>query len=99
MKFELKGPLKENIYVLMRGAGYRFLKREGVTSEYNFIKPISSDSFPRFHIFLKIEGGNLIINLHLDQKAPSYQGTKAHSGEHESEVVEKEAERIRQILK
>ena len=99
MKFELKGPLKDNIYNLMRGLGYHFLDEEEKTSEMNFVHPLGGDVYPRFHVFLKVDGGNLIINLHLDQKGPSYKGTPAHSGEYESGLVKKEAERIKNILK
>lgn len=38
-----------------------------------------------------------IINLHLDQKKPSYAGTSAHAGEYEGPVVEREASRLREV--
>jgi len=47
---------------------------------------------------VKVEGENLIFNLHLDQKAPIYKGAPAHAGEYDGELVSKEAERIKQIL-
>jgi len=97
MEFILKGPVKDNIYNLMRKIGYHFVgkNREG---EYNFIKPIGGGAFPRFDIYLKIENENLIFNLHLDQKRPIYKGAPAHAGEYEGEIVEKEAKRIKEIL-
>jgi len=39
------------------------------------------------------------INLHLDQKAPCYQGSSAHAGEYEGEILEKEKERIKEFIK
>jgi hypothetical protein len=35
----------------------------------------------------------------LDRKAPKYEGTPAHAGEYENEVVKEEVERIKRILK
>ena len=97
MKFVLKRPLKENIYVLMRKVGYHFQSKNEEKSELIFSRP--ARSYPRFHIYLKADNNNLIFNLHLDQKRPSYKGTTAHSGEYKSKTVEAEAERIKQMLK
>jgi len=96
MKFVLKGPFKENIYSLMRRVGYYFLGQEKEKGELIFVRP--PKGYPRFHIYLKIENENLILNLHLDQKRPIYKGATAHAGEYEGEVVEAEAKRIKQIL-
>ena len=100
MKFELKGPFKENIYNLMRKVGYHpapLSKGRGKQrGELSFARP--PRGYPRFHLFVKVEGENLIFNLHLDQKAPIYKGAPAHAGEYDGELVSKEAERIKQIL-
>ena len=40
----------------------------------------------------------MTFKLHLDQKKPIYEGAPAHAGEYDSELVQKEAERIKQIL-
>ena len=93
MKFALKGPFKDNVYNLMGKAGYHFLKKDEVKSEIIFVRP--PRGYPRFHIYLKVEGDNLIFNLHLDQKKPIYKGATAHSGEYDGELVEKEIERIK----
>lgn len=97
MEFKIKGPFKENVYSLMREIGYHFQERNGEKSELIFVRP--SKGYPRFHIYLKIGDSNLIFNLHLDQKKPIYKGVPAHSGEYEGEVVEKETERIKKLLK
>ncbi len=104
MEFTIKGPFKNNIYNLMRDCGYHFLDKNEESSEYNFVRP--PRSYPRFHIYLKAKNDgstgspqdSLIFNLHLDQKRPIYKGTTAHSGEYDDEVVEKEAERVKEIL-
>jgi len=97
MKFVVKGTLKENIYNLMRKIGYHFRNEDKETKEFIFTRP--SKGYPRIHLYLKIKNENLVFNLHLDQKRPTYKGVPAHSGEYEGEVVEKETERIKQILK
>ncbi len=88
----------------MRKIGYHFQGEEKEKEEFIFTRP--PKGYPRFHIYLKIDDStdspqeikNLIFNLHLDQKKPIYKGTTAHSGEYEGELVEKETERIKQIL-
>jgi len=112
MKFVLKGTFNENFYSLMRKIGYHFQKEDKEKKEFIFTRP--PKGYPRFHIYLKIEGEesklssspfadareneNLIFNLHLDQKRPIYKGAPAHAGEYEGETVEKEAERIKQQI-
>jgi len=46
----------------------------------------------------QMEGKSFIFSLHLDQKKPSYEGSTGHSGEYDGDVVEGEAERIKNIL-
>ena len=97
MEFVAKGPCKDNIYNLMRKVGYHFEGKEKVKEELIFARPLRS--YPRFHLFLKVRNENLIFNLHLDQKRPIYKGAPAHAGEYDGEIVSKEAERIKEILK
>lgn len=96
MRFYVKGPLKDNIYNLARNIGYHFQRKDEKTGEITFARP--RFGYPRFHLFLKQEGDNLSLNLHLDQKKPIYENAPAHAGEYSGETVEKEAERIKQIL-
>jgi hypothetical protein len=99
MKFSIKeGLTRDNIYNLMRKIGYHFQEKNEPKSELIFIKPLAGNDYPRFHIYLKIKNKNLIFNLHLDQKKPTYEGTPAHAGEYEGEIVEKEIERIKENL-
>ena len=100
MKFIVKNSSGGNIINLMRGIGYHFQGTSKEKDELAFAHSISSNPYPRFHIYLKEnkETREIFINLHLDQKKPIYKGTPAHSGEYEGEVVEKEAERIKDLL-
>ncbi len=98
MKFILKSSeVKDNISNVMRKISYIFQGRND-NGEYNLARPLGRAGYPRFHLYLTIEGDEFIFNLHLDQKKPSYSGTSAHSGEYESEAVKNEAERIKKFL-
>lgn len=96
MKIILQKPARENIYTLIRKIGYYPLSKD--KTEMNCVRSLNQTGYPRFHIYLQTEGENLVFNLHLDQKEPIYKGSPAHSGEYDSEIVIKEAERIKQIL-
>lgn len=54
--------------------------------------------YPRFHLYIQADPKTVVLNLHLDQKKSSYKGTAAHGGEYEGETVEKEFERIKEII-
>jgi len=66
-------------------------------SKNAFSRPLRSGRFPKFHIYYTIDGGTLTLNLHLDQKQPSYQGNHAHSGEYDGVLVKAEVARIKNI--
>lgn len=56
-----------------------------------------TDMFPRYHIYIEEHGGEVVFDLHLDQKRPSYAGSSMHAGEYEGTAVEREAQRIRAL--
>ena len=101
MRFVIKGPFRENVYNLMRRAGYPAVplqkRRRKQKDELEFVRP--ARGYPRFHLFIKTQNDALIFNLHLDQKRPIYEGVPAHAGEYDSETIKKEAERIKEIFK
>ena len=86
----------KNIAALLRRAGYHLEKRE--EEEMAFVRSISRLPFPRFHIYAREAGAGWEINLHLDQKKPSYKGSSAHAGEYDGEIVERELTRIKEFL-
>lgn len=96
MDFIIKN-IQENIASIARKTGYLIIDSREY-EEYNMVRKLSVNNYPRFHIYLKQAGDKLIFNLHLDQKQPSYEGSHAHSGEYEGPVVEDEADRIKQLL-
>jgi hypothetical protein len=95
MTFQLNN-LNYNLNDLMRKIGYKPDKRtpEG---ELAAVRPLGAD-FPRFHIYLRSDPKVLTFNIHLDQKKSSYEGTSAHGGDYEGETVERERDRIKQII-
>jgi len=97
MKFIIK-TTRENLTTLTRKIGYIFQREDRERKQFSFIRPLERGGYPRFHLYLKIEGEEFVFNLHLDQKRPIYKGTSAHAGEYEGEIVENEAERIKQTL-
>ncbi len=101
MRITVKGPLKDNINNLARKLGYHFqraTKDENGLDELEFSRVMSASGYPRFHLFLTMQGENLVLTLHLDQKKPSYSGTAAHAGEYSGPVVEEEARRVERIM-
>ena len=100
MKFTIQDNFEDSTGSLMRKISYHFLGRIAENEEMNFVRPLTRNRYPRFHIYLKKDQNKktLIFNLHLDQKKPSYKGSHAHSGEYEGLAVEQETERIKQIL-
>jgi len=96
MEFVIKD-LKDNILNVSRKIGYIMLEAKS-PNEYNLVRKLTGNHYPRFHIYVKQAGDHFIFSLHLDQKAPIYQGSHAHAGEYDGPVVENEADRIKQIL-
>jgi hypothetical protein len=93
-----------------RELGYVIIDTNG--NEYNLVRKIHGDTYPRFHIYLKSRpagrgssakpgqsGYDFKFSLHLDQKKPVYEGSHAHNGEYIGPVVESEADRIIDLLK
>lgn len=88
--------IQENIVWVARSLGYVIIDTNG--NEYNLVRKLAGNNYPRFHIYLKQNGTDFSFSLHLDQKAPIYEGTHAHNGEYFGPVVDREVERITEIL-
>jgi len=98
MQLQFKG-IKDSSLSLMRRAGYHFVRLDEKTKEEEYQRRVSGGNYPRFHAFLKADRGSISMNLHLDQKKPSYEGCSSHSGEYEdSEILEKEAEMLKRVF-
>ena len=96
MRFSIKKP-QEHLVNGMRGLGYRaFGGPKG--GEWSFVKSLARGDYPRFHVYVTQQNDMLAMNLHVDQKKPSYEGATAHTGEYDGPLVEQEAERIKRAL-
>lgn len=78
----------------MRKCGYTPDGKDERTDELRFFRSLSGRRYPRFHLYATILDDEATLNLHVDQKQPSYQGSSAHSGEYDGPLVENEAQRI-----
>ncbi|MBI2582690.1 hypothetical protein HYV98_00300 [Candidatus Azambacteria bacterium] len=98
MKFSLLHQ-KETARNLLRRAEYHE-QMDWNTRQLSYIRSLGGGAFPRFHLYVtrEVSGKEIELNLHLDQKRPSYEGSHAHAGEYEGDLVEQEAERIRRVL-
>ncbi|MDF1498325.1 MAG: hypothetical protein P1P85_03155 [Patescibacteria group bacterium] len=86
-----KSDLKENLYNFMRKCGY-------APFHDSYVKVLSSSGYPRFHIYINESDSQYVLNLHLDQKRPSYGKETAHNGEYDGKVVEEEVNQIIKIV-
>jgi len=93
MKITIENPNTHSRNMLRR-AGYAVI--ENREKEISYVRRIQGYDYPRFHIYVnKEESGELIeMTLHLDEKKPSYEGSTAHSGQYDGDIVKEEYERI-----
>jgi hypothetical protein len=99
MKIVFKKSFSYNTPNLLRRCGYsEHLNRQ--TGEISYIRRAGRSQYPHFHIYVNEDKErHLVLNLHFDAKKPSYAGQHAHNAEYSGELVEQEAERIKEILK
>lgn len=97
MQITIPNKLNTVLRNALRQCGY-FENYDRCSEETSYIRSLGRGNYPRFHIYIKTAGDNLIFNVHIDQKQASYKGWTAHSGEYDSDIVNQEAERIKQIL-
>lgn len=90
------GSFRFNADYLLRRCGYgRLSNRQG---EVSYARVLGRSGYPRFHAYVQTTDKGLQVNLHLDQKQPSYGEHTAHSGEYDGEVVEAEGARLAQLI-
>jgi len=93
MKFTISSTTS-NLTYLARSWGYKEIF-DSKSQRRGYIKLLGSHAFPRFHLFLNPQvGGQLEVDLHLDQLRPLHKKI-ARASESTGEVVEREADRIR----
>ncbi len=81
----------------LRRLGYSFQRQDG--NEMSFVRPLASAGYPRFHMYVKINGSNMLINIHLDMKKETYGDNTRHHGEYENEgALKEEVRRLKTLL-
>jgi hypothetical protein len=96
MIIEIKNA-KGNPTNLLRRAGYAYQRNEG--DQMSFVRPFSTSGYPRFHIYAKLKGFDLIISIHLDMKKETYGDDTRHHGEYENEgALAEEVKRLEKVL-
>jgi len=83
---------------LIKRCGYGDVRDPNAT-EQSFARRLGSGFYPRFHVYLNDFENYFEVDLHLDQKQASYEGSHAHSGEYDGDTVTEEARRITAVIK
>ncbi|MBU2545355.1 hypothetical protein KKC65_02805 [Patescibacteria group bacterium] len=96
MKFNIKNSGKNSVSI-GRDIGY-ILQKETSGSEVSFVRPLERGGYPRFHLYVKLDGDNLMFDLHLDQKRPVYKTAHDHAAEYDGALIKNEIQRIKQTL-
>lgn len=97
MKLKIEN-IKENPVTLLRRAGYVFQRREG--EEMSFVRVLARSGYPRFHVYVRTEDADMLVNIHLDQKRETYGEGTRHHGEYEDSLpVKEEVARLEQVLR
>ncbi|HLC89509.1 MAG TPA: hypothetical protein VJG65_00955 [Patescibacteria group bacterium] len=99
MKIYLPFEFNVNLRIFMQRGGYAE-HNDFHTRQTSYTKRLANDFYPRFHVYLeKDKNEKQFLNLHLDQKKPSYAGAHAHNAEYEGELVEAEGKRLEGLIK
>ncbi len=83
---------------ITRRAGY-FRIFDSKSGHESFVRKITADRYPRFHLYLMEENNEVIFDLHLDQKSNLYAGQTAHNADYESDEVRAELTRVYSVVK
>lgn len=98
MVIEIHGTIRENIGTIMRRVGYS-PHFDRYKQEMTYARKLQGTMFPRYHIHIWEERSDYLkINLHLDAKRESYQGTSMHAGEYDTPAVIDEGNRIKALI-
>lgn len=88
----IPGPLPDHARNILRRLGYG--EQQNSQGQISFNRRFSNAPFPKYHAYVEDKNGGLQVNLHIDQKAASYDDSRAHNGEYEGPLVEQEMQRI-----
>ncbi|MFZ2225973.1 MAG: hypothetical protein WA064_05195 [Candidatus Moraniibacteriota bacterium] len=96
MQIEIKNVLGNPVNNLRR-LGYAFQRHEG--DEMSFVRPMAAAGYPRFHMYVKMNGTDMLINIHLDMKKETYGDDTRHHGEYGNDgALKEEVRRLKTLL-
>jgi len=96
MDINFNQKFEQNIEQLIRSCGYG-LVRDPRASQRSYARRMGAGIYPRFHMYIN-SLDPLVLSLHIDQKQVSYEGSRAHSGDYDSDTVKAEAQRIYNLI-
>ena len=97
MKFNVPVAIT-SLHTFLRTMGYHPVRSRDTAARV-YVRRAGQGLYPRFHIYAyPAKTGGSILYLHLDMKKPSYEGSRTHSGEYDSELVSSEGKRLRAML-
>lgn len=93
MKFRIPNKLSHQIAVITRKCLYIeiFDKKTGKAS---FVRKLTKNHYPRFHLYIKESPEEVVFDLHLDQSQTRYENQTAHNADYESDEVKAELTKI-----
>lgn len=97
MKFRIPNKLSQNILFITRRIGYLRIINS-IENQESFVRQLTKNHYPRFHLYITESEKEVIFDLHLDQSQAIYHNQKAHNAEYQSENVKTELTRIFQIV-
>jgi len=92
-----KNQLNESPEMFLRHAGYGYIRDSRRDAE-SFVRRLGSGFYPRLHMYVEENNSQIIFNLHLDQRQPSYAGSHMHNAEYDGAAVEQEIARLKNFL-
>ena len=97
MKFSIEN-LRINPTTAMRRTGYRFQHKLD-SGELSFVREMATSGYPRFHMYVTLEGTTLHISIHVDHKKHTFGEETLHHGEYDNDgALGPEVERLKIFL-
>ncbi len=93
MQFTLPPEVRLTSKQLLTRVGYHEFVDPN-TGKVSYIRRLGTGFYPRFHCYVETRDEALHVDMHIDQKHVSYEGTAAHSGEYVGPLLDGERDRI-----
>ena len=93
MKFRLPNQFTHSVEYILRQAGYLYIF-DNKSQQGSFVKKLTDQRYPRFHLYVTESPEEITFDLHLDQSVSRFSGQTAHRADYESEEVKIELTKI-----